>query len=281
MDEFTRDPKLESLAFQAGWSLEKIKRTRLSDLRKLVAKAQETCVEQLSPIISTPLEKKQDIPDISSPSGSEILDITNTFQMRKIKKQPKKTHVQPQITEKYEYDEDTYILQLHEISVERKKLEEKLVALNAREKETKKRMRTNAIKANDIPEFQLDRVCQLPDAPIRISTYFESICKAFDIEFDKVQKKRQLVKADEFDDEEKELINQSLQRDSLAMEALKTKLRSLYNELTKVILRKKGVLDMIESSSYDENDPLMLKMRGKNCKLEIVATVIHQKLTSW
>jgi hypothetical protein len=303
--EFTRDPRIESLAFQNGWSLDKIRRTRVSDLKQLFdakkspdAPQQTTwrtpqpikAIVELSRQSATPpppkvLKEKQkfnnaiDLSDMFTTitSPEESYKYTSPVHKSPIKRQPRKGNPHSPVSPK----DDDEVLQLATLASERKRLQQELDNVSEREKSAKNALKhkTNSFVMDD---FQVRDVCKLSDAPIRINTFFESICVEYEKQKINWEKKKELVlkMSEEFDEEEQSLIQQSTMKDQSKMKMLIKRLQDILIDMHKIIKKKANVLEILENS-YDENGHLMLKMRGKLSKLQMVAVVIDQKLKEW
>jgi hypothetical protein len=207
----TRD---ETFAIESGWTLDKIKRTRGSDLP-------QPSIEKLS--------KRE----------NQIIDFSHCFPPAKIK--------------------------TDDFDVQKKQLQFQLAELEKKQQNTIGK------------PFNIREVCKTSDAPRLIGVYIQDIMSECKKPLDNWSKKTDLLKFDDFDDDEMDIIRKSIVKDKITLQKSYKKLETIGAQLSAIIQKKVAVVEILENIHEDEQN-IGIKMREKLQKLQHVSADISQKL---
>jgi hypothetical protein len=259
MNKFSRDKIVEQRAFDAGWSIEKINKCRLSDLKNIFPE------NNLQSIVTN--NKKPSF--VNQTLNPPIVNMQYHA--------PEKLNQSDLNTGKTQDDVSPIpapieVNDINKIQERQKKLQIELDCLNEKAKTVRNYHHTT-------DEFDLKQVCKLKDSAIHINVYFENKCQQYTTLTQRQKKKTELLLeiSQELDDEEIEMIRKSDLADKIKLAMYQKDLEELCHGLEEIISRKLKVLNLLDNSYDDGMQQLVLAMKGKLHKIQILFIVIQQK----
>ena len=263
---FIRDPELENKLFQMGLTEDRIKRSRLTDLQKIEQDMLQTENTQsprtaVGKVTTTPINNHAVNPN-TPPSQDKNKPSTPPSQYKN-----KPNNMQT-------------------IANRKNALEAELKNLNREEKElqneNKKHEDRYDLEASlsIIRGFNFEQTCKVKDAPVDIYSYFRQLCNAFTILKTGLANKEKLFQdvRNGFDEEEISFIQKSTVKALENQRFIVQQLGQLYDNLTDLISKKTNMMDCLQTNNFcDANDPMMVSMNSKICKLKTLLLVIKEK----